>query len=250
MTDSQNRLYNDLAWLWPMWDSPSEYQQYCKNIIQLIEQYSARELKTLLNIGCGGGKNVFNLKEQFKVTGLDASQAMLNFATELNPECEFIQGDMRHFSLNRKFDVVLIDDGISYMTSEKDLLSVFQRGCEHLVSDGILIVGPDDTKESFVQNSTQTTHSVFSEKTSDVKVVFVENSYDTDPTDTTYEAVMLYIIREKGKLRIEKDMHILGLFPIDTWRKLLRDVGFQAHEEKYVENNKEYTEFICLKSSK
>ena len=247
MSVIKKRLYNELAWLWPLWGDPSEYQQYCEQVTRLIKKYATRELKSLLNIGCGGGKNVFNLKNKFKVTGLDTSQAMLNLASELNPECEFIKGDMRNYSLNRKFDVVMIDDAISYMTSESDLIAVFKKAYEHLTHDGIMIVGPDDTKESFSQNSIQTTHSTSTDKESGVEVIFVENNYDPNVSDTTYEALMIYIIREEGKLRIEKDMHILGLFSIDTWRKLLHDAGFLFHEEIYIENDKKYTEFICLK---
>ena len=140
MTEIRNRLYNDLSWLWPMWDSPSEYQQYCKTVTHLIDKYSDRELNTLLNVGCGGGKNVFNLKERFKVTGLDISRSMLNLASELNPEseCEFIQKDMRDYDLDRKFDVVLIDDAISYMISETELFGVFKRAYEHLKAEKVL----------------------------------------------------------------------------------------------------------------
>ncbi len=249
MTEIRNRLYNDLSWLWPMWDSPSEYQQYCKTVTLLIDKYSDRELKTLLNVGCGGGKNVFNLKERFKINGLDISRPMLNLASELNPECEFIQKDMRDYDLDRKFDVILIDDAISYMTSENDLFAAFERAYEHLAADGIMLVSPDFTKESFVQNSTQTTHAVPPGKASDIDVVFVENNYDPVTSDTTYEALVIYIIRENGKLRIEKDMHILGLFSINTWRRLLTRVGFHFHEEIYCENGNAYTEFVCLKQA-
>ncbi len=249
MTEIRNRLYNDLSWLWPMWDTPSEYQQYCKTVTLLIDKYSDRELKTLLNVGCGGGKNAFNLKERFKVTGLDISRPMLNLASELNPECEFILEDMRDYDLDRKFDVVLIDDAVSYMTSEEDLFAVFERAHEHLTPDGIMLAGPDFTKESFVQNLTQTTHSVSPRGASDIDVIFVENNYDPVSSDTTYEALIIYIIRENGKLRIEKDMHILGLFSINTWRRLLMRVGFHFHEEIYYENGNEYTEFVCLKQA-
>lgn len=43
--------------------------------------------------------NVFNLKRQFDVTGIDPSTAMLAQAKELNPECSFVLGDMRTFRL-------------------------------------------------------------------------------------------------------------------------------------------------------
>lgn len=46
----------------------------------------------MLDIGCGGGKNVFNLKGKFSVTGVDLSPAMLAQARLLNPESVFVLG--------------------------------------------------------------------------------------------------------------------------------------------------------------
>ena len=58
---------------------------------------------------------------------------------------------------------------------------------------------------------------------------------------------MIYLIRENGRLRVETDHHILGLFALDMWRATLRDVGFEVHEEMYVEDEREYVTFACIK---
>jgi hypothetical protein len=79
--------------------------------------------------------------------------------------------------------------------------------------------------------------------------VFVENSYDPDPYDDHYEGTMVYLIREDGKLRVEEDHHILRLFTLDVWRETLTDVGFKIHEETYIERDKEYVTFACLKQT-
>jgi 2-polyprenyl-3-methyl-5-hydroxy-6-metoxy-1,4-benzoquinol methylase len=51
-----------MAWLWPMWgDAATEYAQYCQYVTALVRRYAERPAVTLLNIGCGGGKNVLNL---------------------------------------------------------------------------------------------------------------------------------------------------------------------------------------------
>ena len=78
-----------------MWGDPAtEYRSYCDHIEALIKTYAKREIRTLLNVGCGGGKNVCNLKRTFDVTGLDISPAMLEMSRALNPECAFLQGDI------------------------------------------------------------------------------------------------------------------------------------------------------------
>jgi hypothetical protein len=58
----------------------------------------------------------------------------------------------------------------------------------------------------------------------------VENVYDTDPADEQYEATVLYLIRDHGRLRIETDHWTMGLFSLDTWRRVLREAGFEVHE--------------------
>jgi trans-aconitate methyltransferase len=95
-----------------MWgDAATEYAHYCQCVAGLIRQHAKRPATTLLDIGCGGGKNVLNLKREFIVTGVDLSPAMLALAKELNPDCTFVQGDMRTCRLAQAFDVVLMDDG-------------------------------------------------------------------------------------------------------------------------------------------
>jgi SAM-dependent methyltransferase len=241
------RLYEDLAWLWPMWGDPEEYADYCSHAVRLIREHTQIPVRSLLNIGCGGGKNVFNLKREYDVTGLDLSPRMLELARELNPECEFVQGDMRTFALDRTFDAVLLDDAIPYMATRADLRAAFAAAWRHLSPGGVMVVNPDDTKETFVQNHTVATPAAAKTKPANVDVVFVENSYDPNPEDDHYEGTMVYLIREDGNLRVEVDRHILGLFALQVWRETLTEVGFKIHEKSYVERSKEYTTFACLK---
>ncbi len=80
-----------------------------------------------------------------------------------------------------------------------------------------------------------------------VEVVFIENDYDPDPADETYEATMVYLIREKGRLRVERDVHVMGLFPLAVWRQSLRSAGFQVHEEVFSDSREDVPTFACVK---
>ncbi|HMO50659.1 MAG TPA: class I SAM-dependent methyltransferase [Kiritimatiellia bacterium] len=238
-------LYTDLAWLWPMWgDAATEYAHYCQYVTGLIRQYSARETITLLDIGCGGGKNVLNLKREFQVTGLDLSPAMLAQAKELNPGCTFVEGDMRTCRLGRTFDAVLMDDAISHMNCRADFAAALRTAHAHLNPGGVLIVTPDVTLETFQQNKTTT-----SSATRDgMDVVFVENVYDPDPADEQYETTILYLMRKQGRLRIETEHWTMGIFGLDVWRRVLRETGFEVHEGRYHPGDDAYTVFACVKT--
>ena len=239
------RLYTDLAWLWPMWgDAATEYAHYCRHVAGLIRRYAMRPAATLLDIGCGGGKNILNLKREFDVTGVDISSTMLEQARDLNPECTFVQGDMRTFRLDRTFDAALMDDAISYMSCLADFEAAFRTAHAHLKPRGVLIATPDVTTGTFQQNRTSTTQAT----REGLDVVFVENMYDPDPTDEQYETTVLYLIRDQGRLRIETDHWTMGLFSLDTWRQVLRETGFEVHETRYNLEADEYTVFACVKT--
>ncbi len=238
------RLYTDLAWLWPMWGDAAEYEDYCELVADLIRQHARLPVTTLLDIGCGGGKNIMNLKREFSVTGMDLSPTMLAQAKELNPECTFFQADMRTFRYGRTFDAILMDDAISYMNCREDFESAFRTAYAHLNKGGILVVTPDVTLETFQQNKTTATQS----RRDRLEVVFIENIYDPDPEDDQYETTILYLIRDQGRLRIETDHWTLGVFSIDTWRNVLRETGFDLQEGRYEYEGDEYTMFACVKT--
>ncbi|MGV8119078.1 MAG: hypothetical protein AB2L14_04860 [Candidatus Xenobiia bacterium LiM19] len=48
---------------------------------------------------------------------------------------------------------------------------------------------------------------------------------------------------EHGGLRIETDRWTMGIFSLDKWRRVLRETGFDVHEEYYHEGDEDYTVF-------
>jgi SAM-dependent methyltransferase len=228
-----------------MWgDAATEYAHYCQHVSGLIRKYAARPVATLLDIGCGGGKNVLNLHRDFNVTGLDLNPAMLAQAQALNPGCAFVQGDMRSFRLGQTFDAVLMDDAISHMNCRADFVAAFRTAYAHLNPGGVLVATPDVTIETFQQNRTTATPAT----RDGVDVVFIENVYDPEPADEQYETTILYLIRTHGRLRIETEHWTMGIFSLDTWRQVLRQTGFEVHQGQYSQAEDSYTVFTCVKT--
>ena len=239
-----NRLYNDLAWLWPLWGSVGDYKQESDQAVELIKRHATIEVQNILDITCGGGKNAYNLKQHLDVHGLDLSKAMLENARTLNPDCTFYQADMRDFDLGRQFDAIYINDGIAYITNPEDLLKTFTCARNHLRKGGAMICYAEFLKETFEHNKTQTTLST--QNNNNMEITFIENNYDSDPNDDTFEATMVYLIRENGELRIERDHHLFGIFTLDGWRKALQQAGFKITE--YPPDKKVFNcpTFVCL----
>ena len=221
---NQQRMYADLAWLFPIITPPEDYVSEAGEFIQAIRQNARIQVESLLDLGCGSGHNDHTLREHFRVTGVDTSKTMLSLAGKLNPDVRYLVGDMRSARLGEAFDAVIIADAISYMLTEEDLQAAIQTAFEHLKPGGVFATYAEETPDRFVQHGTFTTTHV----QGDLSVTLIENYFDPDPTDTTYENTFIYLIRRSGKLQIETDHHLCGIFPAETWPRLLREVGFEV----------------------
>ena len=88
-------------------------------------------LKTLLELGSGGGNNASHLKKYFEMALIDISPKMIKVSKKLNPECEHIIGDMRDIRLGRVFNGVFIHDAIMYMLTIYDLKRALETAFVH-----------------------------------------------------------------------------------------------------------------------
>lgn len=229
MDIKQNRLYGDLAHLWPLVSDPADYAEEASRWREALREKLGPGRNHILELGVGGGNNLSHLTSDFLATAVDISEGMLAHSIKLNPAVEHIVGDMRTIRLKRKFDAVIIHDAISYMLSEDDLLKTFRTTAAHLNKGGIFITSPDYLTETFTDPSIHFNIN----RAKDIILTHVDFTYDPDPDDTTIETVLTYYIQEKGSLRIEQDLHITGLFPLKTWQRLFQEAGFDFEAKDY-----------------
>lgn len=239
--NDKRRLYSDLAWLWPIISPPEDYVEETELFSKTIKTHSKIEVKTLLHLGCGGGHNDYTFKKHFKVTGVDISEDMLKLARKLNPEVIYHNGDMRTIRLKEYFDAVTVLDSINYMSTMEDLRSAFMTTYEHLKPGGVFLTFAEEVLRKFKQNHTKCS----SHSQGDVDVEFIENYYDPDPTDTSYEATFIYLIRRRDELEIHSNRHICGIFKMETWHDLLKEVGFEPKQIKF--EGDYCPTFVCTK---
>lgn len=241
------RLYHDLAWIWPVVSPPEDYVEETEFFSRTIKKEARIGVRTLLHLGCGGGRNDHTFQKHFHVTGIDISHEMLEMARKLNPETEYTLGDMRSVRLGRTFDCVAALDSVNYLKTEDDLTRLFRTAHIHLNPGGIFLTVIEESCERFKQNRTlASTHSQ-----DDTQVTFIENSFDPDPDDGQFEMTFIYLVRKEGSLEIFTDSHIWGLFPMDTWHRLLKAQGFDVAELKFAHSTFLEDEFlpmlVCMK---
>jgi SAM-dependent methyltransferase len=216
------KLYGELSEWWPIFSSPGDYREEATFFVRALTQSGDPAPQRVLELGSGGGNSAFHLKKRFAMTLVDLSPHMLAVSRALNPDCEHVEGDIRTVRLGRTFDAVYVYDAICHMTTEADLRSVMQTAFDHLRPGGVALFVPDFVRETFVEN---TDHG--GNDTDRGSVRFLQWTTDPDPRDTNYLVDFAILIRDtQGQTRVVHDRHVYGLFPRPTWRRLLREVGF------------------------
>lgn len=219
----RTRLYQDLSWTWPIVSPPEHYRDEARQFHAFLTSKATIPVREVLHLGCGGGHVDSQLKRRVRITGVDLSPAMLRLARRLNPEVEYRLGDMRSARLGRTYDGAIISDAVSYMRTAGDLTRAFATAYRHLKPGAVLVTYAEHTPDRFEQNWTQ---PIMGRRGRD-EIVFLENRYDPNPRDTTFESTFIFLIRRGSRLAVETDRHIMGLFPASTWKKALRDAGFR-----------------------
>lgn len=220
MSTEQPKLYTELAGWWQL-VSPTEH--YADEAAFFAELFRAGNAGSVLELGSGGGNVAWFLKKDFALTLTDLSGAMLAESKKQNPELEHIEGDMRTLRLGRTFDGVLVHDAIMYMTSEQDLRAALLTAYEHCEPGGVAVIVPDYVAENFKPT---TEHE--GQDAAGRSVRYMEWTWDADPDDTEVNYEFILALKEGDGLRVVVDRQILGVFPRESWLRLLREVGFEA----------------------
>jgi SAM-dependent methyltransferase len=219
-------FYGDLAPWWPLISPIEDYRDEALYFLSLLgQQKPGLPKRSLLELGCGGGHNASYFAADFDMTLVDLSPSMLDVSKQLNPAANHVCGDMRTVRLNRQFDVVFIHDAIEYMTTEDELQRALVTAFVHLKPGGTALFVPDNTRENFEPGD----DNGGSDGPDGCGVRYLEWTTDPDSTDTEVRTDYLFLLRHAdGRIQTAIETHHTGLFPRETWLRLLADVGFQA----------------------
>lgn len=240
------KLYRELATWWPLFSPPVEYAEEASFYGRALQEATTRPLRTLLELGSGGGNNASYLKQRYSLVLVEPSPAMLAVSRALNPECEHVEGDMRSLRLDRQFDGVFVHDAVCYMTTEADLRAAMETAFRHCRPGGAALFAPDHVRETFAASTDQG-----GADDGGRGVRWLAWTWDPDPADSTYTVDYACLLRDAdGSVRVEHDRHVEGLFPRATWLRLLSEVGFEPKVVPFDHSELEpgtYAVFVCAK---
>ncbi len=223
---SSRVFYGDLAPWWPLISPVEDYRAEAEYFLAILGEHVSEEpRRTLLELGSGGGHLASYFAPHFDMTLVDLSDAMLQVSQQVNSSATHLRGDMRTVRLERQFDVVFIHDAIDYMATEDDLQSALMTAFHHLKPGGTAVFVPDETKEIFEPGD----DTGGSDGDDGRAVRFLEWTFDPEPTDTAVTTEYVFLLRGvDGSTKVAHETHHLGLFPRETWLRVLRNVGFDA----------------------
>jgi SAM-dependent methyltransferase len=217
------RLYGELVPWYRLLDPAADHEEEVVEYQAAFERLIAPPPETLLELGSGAGNNALFLKRRFRCTLTDLSEPMLQLSRAINPDCQHVAGDMRTLRLGRTFDAVLVHDAIAYMTSEADLRAAVETAYLHTRPGGAAIVAPDCTRETF-QDFTE----LHEEDDGARSLRCLSWCWDPDPGDDTYSVEYAFLLRDGAEMKAVHDRHVEGLFPRETWIRILKGAGYEV----------------------
>ena len=218
------RFYKEFASWWPLLSPPEAYEEEATVYAAALKGAADGEVRTVLELGSGGGSNASHMKRHFEMTLVDPAPGMLEVSRALNPDCVHFEGDMRTIRLKQTFDAVFVQDAVGFMRSKDDLQAAIATAVHHVRPGGAVLFAPDHTKENFRE-------SVDCDGADEEgrSLRYLEWTFDPDPTDTTYEVHYTFLLREgDGPVRVVHDPHVEGIFAVDQWLGWLNEAGVDA----------------------
>jgi SAM-dependent methyltransferase len=224
MEKTMAKMYDELASWWPLLSSPAEYEEEAAFHEKALTDACEGQLRTVLELGSGGGNNASHLKARLQLVLVEPSEGMRKISQALNPECEHVAGDMRTVRLGRQFDGVFVHDAVVYMTTETDLRLAIETAFVHCKPGGAALFAPDFVRENFRPSTSHGGHD------GDGRGLrYMSWTWDPDPSDTTYVVDYAFLLRTSdGTMQVAHDRHVEGLFARDKWLRLLSNAGFEA----------------------
>ena len=193
----------------------------------LIDKLSRFDLKTGLDVGCGGGwfTRAFQ-KRGYAMTGMDISPEMLNFAQETAMQTgargEYILGDVTKTKLPARFDfVTAINDCVNYIPKNK--LDAAFKNIRGAIKKGGVFLFDISSVRKFKEKIANTVSADDREE-----ITYV--SFNKEEADGVTMDVTLFVKREDGAFERLDETHRQYAYSEEEILATLEKNGFEVLE--------------------
>ena len=181
--------------------------------------------KTLLDLACGTGAGSLPLaRKGFKVTGMDLSKSMVNYARKKalksKAKVDFVEGDMAFFDVRKKFDAATsFCDSINHLLSEAGLQAAFENTYRALKEGGVFVFDMSHPNHIRKGNSFENDGEDFGDS------AFIWENYSSD--DHWQIDLTVFKKKKDKSYRKIKESVMMRAYPEKTVLKLLKQAGFR-----------------------
>lgn len=203
----------------------------------------AHKIKTVLDMTCGTGSQVFCLaKQRFSVTGLDINQKMLNIAKnkakKSKIDVDFIKGDMRTSKVG-KFDAVLtIFNSIGHLT-KSDYIKAIRNIRNNLNDNGLYIF--DIFNLNYLTKGDNITKLTIDWQKKSGNTVTREIQYSTIDKDGILASYDIYHEQKgTGKPKISNAFQTLQVYNAKQLIDIFKNNGFKVIKKCCVDGTRFY----------
>ena len=213
-------MYRESARAYDALCSHKDYAAASSTLIETIEHYLPKA-RTLLDVGCGTGMHLAQLRHRFDVEGLDNSTEMLAIAAARCPDVALHEGSFVDFDLAKRFDVVTsLFGSLAYARDVATLRRAIGCLARHLRPAGLLIVEPYVAPDRFI-----TGRVVFDSADGDTlkvaRVYVTVREGDVAVLDSTY------VIGDADGVTSFRERQELGLFGDGDYRRAFDEAGLE-----------------------
>jgi SAM-dependent methyltransferase len=143
-------MYQESARVYDALSRHKDYVSAAAALSRILHDLVGRQA-SLLDVACGTGRHLELLREHFLVSGLDQSAEMLRIARQRCPGVDLHLGDLRDFTIDRRFDAITCLFGsVAYAATLQDLENALRNMVRHLRVGGVLVIEPWLAPDRFV----------------------------------------------------------------------------------------------------
>jgi ubiquinone/menaquinone biosynthesis C-methylase UbiE len=195
-------------------------------IHELLNTHRHRVGNSLLDVACGTGKHLVQLKHYYLVEGIDLDEGgVLSIARRRLPDVPFHVGDMVDFDLGRTFDMITcLFSSVGYARTLPRMKAAIANMAKHLAKGGVMIVEPWFGPGGFIPG--KPTARFVDEpdiKISRMNVGSVENGISV--------LDFHYMVATTSGIDTFHERHELGMFSQEQYRDAFAAVGLEVEHD-------------------
>ncbi len=214
-------MFEKSAYLYDEIYSFLDYSAASEKLHTLIQQFNPKA-NSLLDVACGTGKHLENLKEYYQTEGLDSNPDLLKIARKRCPEVAFHRENMVNYNLDHQFDVITcLFTSIGYLKTIENAEMALACMTRHLQPGGIVIIEPWVSPENCWTNKVT---AEFIDKP-ELKIV---RMYTHVIEDRVSVFDINYLIGTPKEVQTFKEREELGLFTQEEYIDIFEKAGLEV----------------------